>query len=90
MSENVSLGEALLSPVLGSIVLYGLHHAIGLRDPAYAKIAVAAYFTVLGMFAMAQNGVNILHAISRMLGFQLDSWHINLAHKSKGTDSTHE
>ncbi|KAF9275241.1 hypothetical protein BGZ68_010927 [Mortierella alpina] len=84
MPENVSLGDALLSPVLGSTVLYGLHHAIGLRNPAYAKIAVAAYFTVLGMFAMAQKGVNILHAISRMLGFQLDSWHINLAHKSKG------
>ncbi|CAO3564733.1 unnamed protein product [Mortierella alpina] len=84
MSENLSLGNALLSPVLGSMALYGLHHAMGLRDPTYAKIAVATYFNVLGMFAMAQVGVNGLTAISQLLGFQLDSWHINLANKSKG------
>ncbi|KAF9576804.1 hypothetical protein EC968_003311 [Mortierella alpina] len=84
MSENLSLGDALLSPVLGSMVLYGMHHALGLKDPAYVKIVVAAYFSVLGMFAMAQTGVNVLTAISKLLGFQLDSWHINLANRSKG------
>ncbi|KAF9962111.1 hypothetical protein BGZ70_008131 [Mortierella alpina] len=84
MSENVSLGNALLSPVLGSIVLYGLHHAMGLRDLTYARMAVATYFNVLGMFAMAQVGVNVLTAISQLLGFELESWHINLAHRSKG------
>ncbi|KAF9958439.1 hypothetical protein BGZ72_000358 [Mortierella alpina] len=83
-SENVSLGDAILSPVLGSTVLYGLHYAVSLRDLTYVKIAVAAYFSILGMFAMAQTGVNVLTAISKLLAFQLDSWHINLANKSKG------
>ncbi|KAG0209371.1 hypothetical protein BGX28_010359 [Mortierella sp. GBA30] len=83
-SENLSSGDAYLFPVLGSMVLYGLHLAFHHLDHAYLKPTLTAYFCILSMFAMTKVGVNTLTAISQLLGIQVDSWHINLANKSKG------
>lgn len=66
------------------MALFGLHYVLGEFDTAYVNYALTTYFSIMGLFATTQVGVNTLTAILGLLGIKVDSWRINLARPSKG------
>lgn len=75
-----------MSPILGSLGLYGLNLAFNYLDKTYVNYALTAYVAFIGTFATAQVGVSTLSSIVRMLGIKLERWHLNLEKKTGGID----
>ncbi|KAG0377439.1 hypothetical protein BGX24_006108 [Mortierella sp. AD032] len=84
-SESLSADDTFKLPILGSLALFGLHYVLKEFDNAYVNYALTTYFSIMGVFATTQVGVNTLTAILGLLGIKLDAWRINLARPSKGT-----
>ncbi|KAG0054430.1 hypothetical protein BGZ89_002640 [Linnemannia elongata] len=82
-SESFSADDTFKLPILGSMALFGLHYVLGEFDTAYVNYALTTYFSIMGLFATTQVGVNTLTAILGLLGIKVDSWRINLARPSK-------
>ncbi|KAF9150606.1 hypothetical protein BG015_007605 [Linnemannia schmuckeri] len=82
-SESLSADDTFKFPILGSLVLFGLHYALREFDTAYVNCALTTYFSIMGFFSTTQVGVNTLTSILGLLGIKVDSWHINLARPSK-------
>ncbi|KAG0055067.1 hypothetical protein BGZ83_009703 [Gryganskiella cystojenkinii] len=80
--ENLSSGSAILSPILGSLGLYGLHLAFNYVDKTYVNYALTAYVALMGTLSTAQVGVSTFGSILRMLGIKLERWHLNLEKKT--------
>lgn len=70
--------------MLGSLALFALHYALREFNTTYVNYALTAYFSIMGLFATTQVGVNTLTYILGMLGIKVDTWRINLARPSKG------
>jgi len=81
----VSLKDAYLLPVFGSLALYGLFIATTEWDRTIINYALTAYFGIMGALATAQVGVIILTAVITLFGIKLDYWHIRLIRTSHGT-----
>ncbi|KAK3819520.1 MAG: peptidase A22B, signal peptide peptidase, partial [Benniella sp.] len=81
-SELVSLKDAYLLPVFGSLALYGLFIATTEWDRTIINYALTAYFGIMGALATAQVGVIILTAVITLFGIKLDYWHIRLIRTS--------
>ena len=81
----MSLKDAYLLPVFGSLALYGLFIATTEWDRTIINYALTAYFGIMGALATAQVGVIILTAVITLFGIKLDYWHIRLIRTSHGT-----
>ncbi|KAF9107918.1 hypothetical protein BGX29_004278 [Mortierella sp. GBA35] len=82
-SESLSADDTFKFPVLGSLALFGLHYALKEFDSTYVNYSLTAYFSIMGLFATTQVGVNTLTAILGLLGIKVDAWRINLAKTSE-------
>ncbi|KAG0300531.1 hypothetical protein BGZ97_003186 [Linnemannia gamsii] len=82
-SESLSADDTFKFPVLGSLSLFTLHYALREYNTAYVNYALTAYFSIMGLFATTQVGVNTLTSILGFLGIKIDAWRINLARPSK-------
>ncbi|KAG0004320.1 hypothetical protein BGZ80_002590 [Entomortierella chlamydospora] len=82
-SESMSLEDAYMFPVFGSITLFGLYLVFRYIDKAYVNYLLTAYFGVLGVMATTQVGVNCIAPIVKLVGIKVDKWHLTLTKKKK-------
>ncbi|KAF9360762.1 hypothetical protein BGX26_007888 [Mortierella sp. AD094] len=82
-SESMSLEDAYMFPVFGSITLFGLYLVFRYIDKAYVNYLLTAYFGVLGVMATTQVGVNCIAPIVKLVGINVDKWHLTLTKKKK-------
>ncbi|KAG0261258.1 hypothetical protein BGZ95_004263, partial [Linnemannia exigua] len=82
-SESLSADDTFTFPILGSLALFGLHYVLREFDHAYVNYALTTYFSIMGLFATTQVGVNTLTAILGLLGIKVNAWRVNLARPSK-------
>ncbi|KAF9899322.1 hypothetical protein EC991_009089 [Linnemannia zychae] len=82
-SESLSADDTFKFPILGSLALFGLHYALREFDHAYVNYALTAYFSIIGLLATTQVGVNTLTAILGLLGIKVDAWRFVLSRPSK-------
>ncbi|KAF9174079.1 hypothetical protein BGX21_000937 [Mortierella sp. AD011] len=82
-SESMSLEDAYMFPVFGSMTLFGLYLVFRYIDKAYVNYLLTAYFGVLGVMATTQVGVNCVAPIVKLVGIKVDKWHLTLTKKKK-------
>ncbi|KAG0357015.1 hypothetical protein BG005_004019 [Podila minutissima] len=82
-TESMSLEDAYMFPLFGSMTLFGLYLVFKYIDKTYVNYLLTAYFGLLGVMATTQVGVNIVNPIIKVLGINVDKWHLNLTKKKK-------
>ncbi|KAF9424695.1 hypothetical protein BGZ94_007953 [Podila epigama] len=82
-SDSLSVDNALIFPFAGSLALFGVHAAYKDWNKTYIDYASTAYFALVGVFALAQVGVNTINPILRTLGLHIEPYHISLTRKSR-------
>ncbi|KAG0213945.1 hypothetical protein BGX28_003123 [Mortierella sp. GBA30] len=82
-SESMSLEDAYMFPVFGSMTLFGLYLVFRYVDKTYVNYLLTAYFGLLGVMATTQVGVNCVAPIVKLLGIDVDKWHLTLTKKKK-------
>ncbi|KAI1316461.1 hypothetical protein EDD11_009951 [Mortierella claussenii] len=82
-SESMSLEDAYMFPVFGSITLFGLYLVFRFVDKTYVNYLLTAYFGLLGVMATTQVGVNCVAPIVKLVGINVDKWHLRLTKKKK-------
>ncbi|KAF9927272.1 hypothetical protein FBU30_003348 [Linnemannia zychae] len=82
-SESLSADSAFTFPILGSLIVLGLHYALREFNSIYVDKVLTTFFSINGLFATSLVGVNVFTAIMRLLGVKLDTWHIDLTRPSK-------
>ncbi|KAG0227881.1 hypothetical protein BGW42_002535 [Actinomortierella wolfii] len=82
-TETMSLEDAYMFPIFGSAVLFGLYLVFRFIDKSYVNYLITAYFSLLGVAAVTQVGVNIVNPIVKLTGIKVDRWHLNLTKKGK-------
>ncbi|KAF8936838.1 hypothetical protein BGZ47_009303 [Haplosporangium gracile] len=83
VTESMSLEDAYMFPVFGSITLFGLYLVFRYIDKTYVNYLLTAYFGLLGVMATTQVGVNCVAPIVKLLGINVDKWHLTLTKKKK-------
>lgn len=83
----MSLEDAYMFPVFGSMTLFGLYLVFRYVDKTYVNYLLTAYFGLLGVMATTQVGVNCVAPIVKLVGINVDKWHLTLTKKKKGTFS---
>ncbi|KAF9543043.1 hypothetical protein EC957_001327 [Mortierella hygrophila] len=83
VTESMSLEDAYMFPIFGSMTLFGLYLVFRFVDKTYVNYLLTAYFGLLGVMATTQVGVNCVAPIVKLLGIKLDRWHLNLTKKKK-------
>ncbi|KAF9438882.1 hypothetical protein BGZ76_003568 [Entomortierella beljakovae] len=83
VTESMSLEDAYMFPVLGSITLFGLYLVFRYIDKTYVNYLLTAYFGILGVMATTQVGVNCVAPIVKLVGINVDKWHLTLTKKKK-------
>ncbi|KAF9197052.1 hypothetical protein BGZ50_000002 [Haplosporangium sp. Z 11] len=82
-SESMSMEDAYMFPVFGSITLFGLYLVFRFVDKTYVNYLLTAYFGLLGVMATTQVGVNCVAPIVKLVGINVDKWHLTLTKKRK-------
>ncbi|KAF9425615.1 hypothetical protein BGZ94_007379 [Podila epigama] len=82
-TESMSLEDAYMFPLFGSMTLFGLYLVFKYIDKTYVNYLLTAYFSLLGVMATTQVGVLITNPIIKLLGIKVDKWHLNLTKKKK-------
>ncbi|KAG0369894.1 signal peptide peptidase-domain-containing protein [Gamsiella multidivaricata] len=82
-SESMSLEDAYMFPIFGSITLFGLYLVFRYVDKTYVNYLLTAYFGLLGVMATTQVGVNCVAPIVKLCGIDVDKWHLTLTKKKK-------
>ena len=80
----MSLEDAYMFPVFGSMTLFGLYLVFRYVDKTYVNYLLTAYFGLLGVMATTQVGVNCVAPIVKLVGVNVDRWHLTLTKKKKG------
>ncbi|KAG0312155.1 hypothetical protein BGZ99_009666 [Dissophora globulifera] len=80
-TESMSMEDAYMFPVFGSITLFGLYLVFRYVDKTYINYLLTAYFGLLGVMATTQVGVNCVAPIVKLVGIKLDKWHLTLTKK---------
>lgn len=80
----MSLEDAYMFPIFGSMTLFGLYLVFRFIDKTYVNYLLTAYFGLLGVMATTQVGVNCVAPIVKLLGINVDKWHLTLTKKKKG------
>ncbi|KAG9325750.1 hypothetical protein KVV02_003622 [Mortierella alpina] len=82
-SESMSLEDAYMFPVFGSMTLFGLYLVFRYVDKTYVNYLLTAYFGLLGVMATTQVGVHCVAPIVKLVGVDVDRWHLTLTKKKK-------
>ncbi|KAF9574346.1 hypothetical protein EC968_006680 [Mortierella alpina] len=82
-SESMSLEDAYMFPVFGSMTLFGLYLVFRYVDKTYVNYLLTAYFGLLGVMATTQVGVHCVAPIVKLVGVNVDRWHLTLTKKKK-------
>ncbi|KAF9971039.1 hypothetical protein BGZ73_006082 [Actinomortierella ambigua] len=82
-TETMSLEDAYMFPIFGSAVLFGLYLVFRFIDKSYVNYLITAYFSLLGVAAVTQVGVDIVNPLVKLTGIKVDRWHLNLTKKGK-------
>ncbi|KAF8983670.1 hypothetical protein BGZ46_009811 [Entomortierella lignicola] len=82
-TESMSLEDAYMFPIFGSITLFGLYLVFRYVDKTYVNYLLSAYFGILGVMATTQVGVNCVAPIVKLVGINVDKWHLTLTKKKK-------
>ncbi|KAF9897758.1 hypothetical protein BX616_005040 [Lobosporangium transversale] len=82
-TESMSLEDAYMFPVFGSITLFGLYLVFRYLDKTYVNYLLTAYFGLLGVMATTQVGVNCIAPVVKLVGIDVDKWHLRLTKKKK-------
>ncbi|KAK3844818.1 MAG: signal peptide peptidase-domain-containing protein [Linnemannia gamsii] len=85
VTESMSLEDAYMFPIFGSMTLFGLYLVFRFVDKTYVNYLLTAYFGLLGVMATTQVGVNCVAPIVKLLGINVDKWNLTLTKKKKGT-----
>lgn len=80
----MSLEDAYMFPIFGSMTLFGLYLVFRFVDKTYVNYLLTAYFGLLGVMATTQVGVNCVAPIVKLAGINVDKWHLTLTKKKKG------
>ncbi|KAF9974132.1 hypothetical protein BGZ65_008894 [Modicella reniformis] len=83
VSESMSLEDAYMFPLFGSITLFGLYLVFRFIDKTYVNYLLSAYFGILGVMATTQVGVNCVAPFVKLLGINVEKWHLILTKKKK-------
>ncbi|KAF9167161.1 hypothetical protein DFQ27_007187 [Actinomortierella ambigua] len=83
VTETMSLEDAYMFPIFGSAVLFGLYLVFRYIDKSYVNYLITAYFSLLGVAAVTQVGVDIVSPLVKLTGIKVDRWHLNLTKKGK-------
>ncbi|KAK3830777.1 MAG: minor 13 [Linnemannia elongata] len=83
VTESMSLEDAYMFPIFGSMTLFGLYLVFRYIDKTYVNYLLTAYFGLLGVMATTQVGVNCVAPIVKLLGINVDKWHLTLTKKKK-------
>ncbi|KAF9127437.1 hypothetical protein BGW39_005892 [Mortierella sp. 14UC] len=83
VTESMSLEDAYMFPIFGSMTLFGLYLVFRFVDKTYVNYLLTAYFGLLGVMATTQVGVNCVSPIVKLLGINVDKWHLTLTKKKK-------
>ncbi|KAF9933167.1 hypothetical protein FBU30_006333 [Linnemannia zychae] len=84
VTESMSMEDAYMFPVFGSMTLFGLYLVFRYVDKTYVNYLITAYFGLLGIMATTQVGVNCVAPIVKLLGINVDKWNLALTRKRKG------
>ncbi|KAF9097988.1 hypothetical protein BGX29_007159 [Mortierella sp. GBA35] len=87
-TESMSMEDAYMFPVFGSMTLFGLYLVFRFVDKTYVNYLLTAYFGLLGVMATTQVGVNCVAPIVKLVGINVDKWHLTLTKKKKELYST--
>lgn len=77
--ETLTLGDTLLFPVLGSVVLLALYFVLKWLPKQYIDIVLGAYFTLAGMFAVYSTMGYILNGVADAIGARQQQWHVRVS-----------
>ncbi|KAF9114351.1 hypothetical protein BGX27_011092 [Mortierella sp. AM989] len=83
VTESMSLEDAYMFPIFGSATLFGLYLLFRYIDKTYVNYLLTAYFGILGVMATTQVGVNCVAPIVKLVGINVDKWHLTLTKKKK-------
>ncbi|KAF9581149.1 Minor histocompatibility antigen H13 [Lunasporangiospora selenospora] len=84
-TESMSLEDAYMFPIFGSMTLFGLYLVFRYIDKTYVNYLLTAYFGLLGVMATTQVGVYMANPVLKLVGIKVDKWHLVLTKKRKGS-----